>query len=415
MLTAAVALSVLGPSKRFVTSLHGDVRAGAVAGPLVLRGDGDPSLRSADLFELAQRLAALGVRRVDGDLIVDDAALGSEHLPPAFDQRPRETAAFRASVSAVSVEENAVAIEVRPAATEGAPAVVGAFPAGCVEVETTLVTGGTAPAVTITSSLDASGRERVRVAGTVPRAATSATYRRRIENPSLSSGYVLRAMLAAAGIRVRGSVRVAPGSVGRLASIASHESAPLSALLYEVGKESNNFYAEMALLAIAAAAQSAPPTAPDFARGAERMTRWAREAGVESSGLVVRNGSGLYDANRMTARQISQVLRAAWRDPAIRDEYIAQFAVAGDDGTLRNRLRLRERPRIVRAKTGTLDDAIALSGFVLSADPSRTLVFAFVANGVHGHTAEARQLADHIVERIVGAAADEANAVSSEN
>lgn len=406
MLTAAVALSVLGPSRRFSTALHGVARGGVIVGPLVLRGQGDPSLRASDLFELAQRLAALGVRRVDGDLIVDDAELGAEHLPPAFEQRPRETAPFRAAVGALSVEENAFTIDVRPGAAEGDPASVYVAPSGYAEVDNQLTTGGATAAVTISSSPGAGGRERLRIAGTLPLSAPAASYRRRIENPSLAAGYALRSMLVAAGVRVRGGVRVAPGSAAGLARLASRESAPLSALLYEVGKDSNNFYAEMMMLAIAASPVAGATPGASFARGAERMTRWARESGVEGEGLVVRNGSGLYDANRISARQVTQVLRAAWRDPAIRHEYIAQLAVGGDDGTLRNRLEIQGSPRVVRAKTGTLDDVIALSGYVLTADPSRALVFSFIANGVHGRAAEARQLADQIVTR----AAESANA-----
>lgn len=404
VLTAAVALSVLGPSRRFSTALHGAARGGVVEGPIVLRGQGDPSLRAADLFELAQRLVAAGVRRVDGDVLVDDAELGAEHLPPAFDQRPRESAPFRAAVGALSLEENAFTIELRPGAAAGEPAFVHVAPSGYAEVENQLVTSGETASVTITASVGAGGRERLRIAGTLPLGASAASYRRRIENPSLASGYSLRSMLVAAGVRVRGGVRVAPGSASGLSRLASRESAPLSALLYEVGKDSNNLYAEMTMLAISAAPTSGAAGAASFARGAERMTRWARESGVEGEGLVVRNGSGLYDANRITARQVTQVLRAAWRDPAIRHEYIAQLAVGGDDGTLRNRLEIQGAPRVVRAKTGTLDDVVALSGYVLTADPSRVLVFSFIANGVRGRAAEARQLADQIVTRVADAA-----------
>jgi D-alanyl-D-alanine carboxypeptidase/D-alanyl-D-alanine-endopeptidase (penicillin-binding protein 4) len=98
---------------------------------------------------------------------------------------------------------------------------------------------------------------------------------------------------------------------------------------------------------------------------------------------------------------ITGVLRAAWRDPAIRDEYIAQLAVAGDDGTLEHRIDVAGADRWVRAKTGTLDDAIALSGYVLSREPGRTYVFSVLANGVRGNQSEARRLADRIARELV--------------
>ena len=95
--------------------------------------------------------------------------------------------------------------------------------------------------------------------------------------------------------------------------------------------------------------------------------------------------------------------RAAWRRPSLREEFITQLAVGGDDGTLHNRLRIPGAERVVRAKTGTLDDVIALSGYVLAVDPGRPLVFSILANGVRGHGPETRQIADRVVAALVRA------------
>jgi D-alanyl-D-alanine carboxypeptidase/D-alanyl-D-alanine-endopeptidase (penicillin-binding protein 4) len=410
VLTAAAALSILGADHRFYTSLYGNVQGHAITSALVLKGDGDPSLRTADLYDLARQLRRAGVRRVEGDLVVDDSWFGAQHLPPAFEQQPNEHAAFRAAVGAVSVDENAMTLFVRPAASAGTPAIVTVDPPGYLDVEGTIntVEAGDPVSVSLDVGAGADGRERARVGGTFPVGAPTTPFRRRLDNPGLAAGYVMRAMLDEVGIEVRGRVRIAavsaPGAGGLsgLTRLARRESAPLSTLLYEVGKDSNNFYAEMVLLAVAAATVPGDASAPvTFERGAARVLAWARAAGVRTDAMVIRNGSGLFDANRVSARQISEVLRAALRDPTIRDEYVAQLAVGGDDGTLRTRLRIDGAARRVRAKTGTLDDVIALSGYVLSADPSSTLVFSFVSNGVRNRGAVARQLADQIVTAVV--------------
>jgi D-alanyl-D-alanine carboxypeptidase/D-alanyl-D-alanine-endopeptidase (penicillin-binding protein 4) len=399
LLTASTALAVLGPDHRFTTTLEGTANGDAVTGPLVLRSDGDPSLSTDDLYALARELVLGGVRRIDGDLVVDDQALGAERLPPAFEQQPDETAPFRAAVGAVSVDENALTVRVRPGPVGGA-AIVTAEPRGFVDVESTLsTTASGTPAVELTVTRLADGRARALVRGSIPATQRSAAYRRRHDSPSLAAGWALRSALEDLGLRITGAVRV--GAAPRnLTTIATHRSAPLSVLLYEVGKESNNLYAEMTLLAVAA--QGAEHGTASFRRGAERVLEWCRGAGIETRGLVVRNGSGLYDANRVSARQLAQALRANWRRPAVRDEFIAQLAVGGGDGTLRHRLRIAGAERMVRAKTGTLDDVIALSGYVLAPDPSRTLVFSILANGVRGRAAETRRLADDIVTTLVG-------------
>lgn len=397
ILTAAAALTLLGPERRFVTSLRADVRGGVARG-LTLEGRGDPSLRTADLFDLARQAYAAGLRRVEGDIVVDDTWLGAEHLPPAFEQRPREAAAYRASVGAASVDENAFTVRVRPGEPGGAASVACDPPGYCLVASEVTSLADQPARVALEAQPTREGRERVRVTGNVPPGAAPSVHTRRLESPPFASGWALRAALEAVGVRVTGAVRVAAGPSGA-AVIARRESQPLSALLYEVGKDSNNFYAEMTLLAVAAGDEGGAGVT--FARGAGRVVAWARGAGVDVEGLVVRNGSGLYDANRVSARQVAGALRAVWRDPAIRDEFVSQLAVAGADGTLRARLREAGAGRVVRAKTGTLDDAVALSGFVLTADPGRALVFSVLANGVRGHGAEARALADQVVARLV--------------
>jgi D-alanyl-D-alanine carboxypeptidase/D-alanyl-D-alanine-endopeptidase (penicillin-binding protein 4) len=108
------------------------------------------------------------------------------------------------------------------------------------------------------------------------------------------------------------------------------------------------------------------------------------------------NGSGLFDGNQVSPHHITQTLVAAYRDPAIRAEYVSQLAVGGVDGTLQSRLKNLPRPRMVRAKTGTLRNAIALSGYVLG-EPDKSVAFSFLANGIAGKRAEARDLVDKIV------------------
>jgi D-alanyl-D-alanine carboxypeptidase/D-alanyl-D-alanine-endopeptidase (penicillin-binding protein 4) len=90
----------------------------------------------------------------------------------------------------------------------------------------------------------------------------------------------------------------------------------------------------------------------------------------------------------------------AYANPATRSEYVSQLAVGGEDGTLRNRLKDLPRPRIVRAKTGTLDDVIALSGYVLGPTPDRALAFSILLNGIGGKQWQARALADDLVRAL---------------
>jgi D-alanyl-D-alanine carboxypeptidase/D-alanyl-D-alanine-endopeptidase (penicillin-binding protein 4) len=122
LFTAAAALSLLHGNYRFETGLYGE-QSGSTVNRLVIRGHGDPSLVTKDLWDMVQDLKALGVRRVEGDIFVDQRFFDDAFAPPAFDQQPKEWATFRAPVSAVALNENTLKMTVRPTTAE-APAAV---------------------------------------------------------------------------------------------------------------------------------------------------------------------------------------------------------------------------------------------------------------------------------------------------
>lgn len=394
LFTAATALASLHGDYRYQTVLAGTAKNGAVTGQLVLRGNGDPSLKSADLFALVQDLKAHGVRRVDGDVVVDQQHFDGETTPPAFEQQPNEWSAFRAPVSAVAINENTVTMTVRPA-TAGNGAHVSFDPPGFVDVTGTVKTSEEGADNVILALAGSGKRLSATVSGAVAESSKLVRYTRRVEDPSLLAGYVLKATLEDAGIKVSGDVKA--GSAKNPRTLATHDSAPLSELLFQVGKHSDNFYAEMIFKTIGGEKKGKPAKHVD---AAQAVVEWAQKVGAYEQGTVIKNGSGLFDANRVTAFGVAQLLRAAWRDPAIQPEFVAQLAIGGVDGTLHKRFYDQRARRSVRAKTGTLDDAIALSGYVLGPPGKGPIAFSILYNKVAGHAGSARIAADALVERI---------------
>jgi D-alanyl-D-alanine carboxypeptidase/D-alanyl-D-alanine-endopeptidase (penicillin-binding protein 4) len=123
-------------------------------------------------------------------------------------------------------------------------------------------------------------------------------------------------------------------------------------------------------------------------------------AGIAEGHVTVVNGSGLFQGNRIAAGDLAHLLAWVYQSPAMRDEYVASLAIGGVDGTLEGRLRDLPAPRIVRAKTGTLDDAIALSGYVLGPTPGEAIAFSVLVNGTRGRQGAARGLADDVARAI---------------
>ncbi len=390
--TAAAALATLHGDHRYETTLAGKVKGGSVGGPLVLRGHGDPSLRAGDLWEMVQELRARGIKKIDGDILVDQRFFDEQFTPPAFDQQPNEWAAFRAPVSAVAIDENTVTMTVRPT-SEGNPAVVTFDPPGFVDVDGTVKTAE-AGADTVGLALSGSGRRlSARVSGAIAIDSRVARYSRRVDDPTLLAGYVLKSLLDEARIEVTGEVKAGSSNAGAI--LARHVSAPLGTLLYELGKVSDNFYAEMVFKTLGGETKGRPARSD---AGSEAVTRWLTKVGAMDAGVVIKNGSGLFDANRVTAASTAQLLRAAWRDPAVQNEFVAQLAIGGVDGTLKNRFVREKQRRAVRAKTGTLDDAIALSGYVLGPPGKGPIAYSIFFNKIEGKAHGARHAADKLVE-----------------
>jgi len=391
LVTAGVALRYLGAGYAFTVSLHGQLTAGRIDS-LVLRGAGDPSLTRGDLEAFAKQLADRGVKSV-GSVLVDQGAFDEHFVPPGFEQQPDEWAPFRAPVSAVSLDRNSVLVSVAPG-ERGAPARVTFEPAGFVDTEGQIKTTprGTKPLARV--GLAPSGqRLMAKLSGGVPEGSEPIRYRQRVDDPRLLAGYALRNALVACGIAVTGPVQ--SGSVGQRAELVSRRSRTLAEMLPELGKASDNFYAETLLKTVALETRGRPATS---AAGAEVATAWLKEIGAWDAEVRVGNGSGLFDANRLTARALTRLLVALERSADLSSPFLAQLAVGGVDGTLRGRFPKLAQRRAVLAKTGTLRDVVALSGYVMDAERTRPLAFSLLLNGIAGRAPQGRQRIDRVVE-----------------
>lgn len=395
LVTTAAALRSLGPEFRMLTGLYGEVEPDGHVGELVLRGFGDPSLRRSDLVELAEQLADRRVRRVDR-LVVDGSYFDDRILPPAFDQQPDEVAAFRAPVGAVAVDHGAYLLRVMPGPGPGDGARVRLAGRGYFDLEndiTTKESGG--PDVIAIQRDDGEGRMKLLLRGSVPTGILGVGYRRRVEHPVAHAAWVMADALERVGIHPPKQVELGPGSDG-LPLLASRKSPPVAELIHDLGKHSDNFVAEMLLKVIGA--EKARPGSSET--GAQVLQETLAAAGVEGGKATLINGSGLFEGNRIAPEHLVKLLAMMYRDPAVRSEYLSSLAVGGVDGTLSRRLDDLPAPRIVRAKTGTLAGAVALSGYVLGRNPSHALAFSFLANGVRGKLGEARRLADDITRTL---------------
>jgi D-alanyl-D-alanine carboxypeptidase/D-alanyl-D-alanine-endopeptidase (penicillin-binding protein 4) len=391
LVTAAALLRHLGPAFTFRTGFYGRILGGRVAG-LVLRSNGDPSLSASSFEELSRELKALGVREV-GDILVDQSAFDRRFVPPGFEQQKDEWAAFRAPVSAVAFERNSVFVNVTP----GRPstrAEVRFEPESFVDVVGSVTTDAAGKKQRIKVGLAPLGARLVaRVSGSIGPEHGVLRYRLRVDDPSLFAGYGLRRALESASVRVTGAI--CEGGESELAELVARKSRPLAELLGQLGKESDNFYAEMLLKALGGEVRGHPATS---AAGADVALAYLRELGAPMDGLSITNGSGLFDSNRLSPRSLTHLLAAVFREPKLSSAFLEHLAVGGVDGTLKHRFTKLAGERAVLAKTGTLADAVALSGYVFGANRARPLAFSALVEGTKGRAGVVRNRIDQAIE-----------------
>ncbi|WP_428263754.1 D-alanyl-D-alanine carboxypeptidase/D-alanyl-D-alanine endopeptidase [Haliangium sp.] len=423
LVTMSAALAELGPDYRYQTLLLAESvdPAGVVTGDLYLDSRGDPTLSLASLEDLARELQRAGVKAVRGDLVIDGGYFDDRPLPPHFDEQPEEQASFRAPVGAANLDRNAFTVFVRPGRARGEPAEVWIEPESAylrLDRAAVVTQGSGRPRLQVDTRLDpdpgpdggSHRRMLVEVTGQVRADGRLWRIRRRVEDPLRHVGEALRAVLRARGIRIRHDVRVGP--VPPTASvIAAVTSEPLEALIRALGKDSDNFMAEVLLKTMAAEAAPLPgdaaagvePAPARWEQGVTVVERFLRERiGLDQGSFRYGNGSGLFDASAFSPAQIGAVLARLYRDERHGPTLMAALAIAGTDGTLHRRM--NEPPTLgrVRAKTGTLARASALAGYVLGhARPP--LVFAVFVNDEAGRwrtRRAARALQDGVAEAL---------------
>jgi serine-type D-Ala-D-Ala carboxypeptidase/endopeptidase (penicillin-binding protein 4) len=190
-------------------------------------------------------------------------------------------------------------------------------------------------------------------------------------SPAIAAATQFRLALRTAGVGVRG--RVVMGAADPVAmQLASTESAPLSRIVTFMNRESDNFTAELLLKQLGAVDGGGGTSAA----GAESVRRSLTEAAVPLAGVRIVDGSGLSPRNRLTAAAVIGILVVAWNDPILRTHFIRSLAVAGVNGTLEDRLERPPARGAVLAKTGTLRESSALSGYVKG-----RWAFAVIQNG----------------------------------
>ena len=411
LVTAAVAATRLGWDFRYETRLEafGPVANGVLRGDLIVIGDGDPSIGSHDagaaglFLEWAAALHAAGIHRVEGHLIGDDNAFVDEPLGAgwAWDYLAD---GYAAPSGALSYNENVAVVRLTPGATVGAPVGLALQPPGHELVAINRMTTGVPESAASVGFARLPRDARVTISGSVPAGRPVVTRTTSVDNPTRFFVEGLRLALLERGIVVTGGAAdvddvVLPeprqGEVRQV--IARHRSEPLATLVASFLKDSQNFYGEMLLKTVGRTSDRPGSTERGRQAAREAMAAWGQPADA----LVMYDGSGLSRYNYVTADGIVAILTRVWNDEKLRGPFVAALPVGGRDGTLDLRMRSTLLDRNVRAKTGSIANVRALSGYAQTS-AGDTLVFSMIANHFTAPSARIDAVVERALLRLVG-------------
>ncbi len=124
------------------------------------------------------------------------------------------------------------------------------------------------------------------------------------------------------------------------------------------------------------------------------------EMNIDSSKLVVKDGSGLSHDNRLTARLLGDLLVTIYKNPQY-EAIVEGLPDGGINGTLNERF-LDTAPQaigLVHAKTGTLNGTVSLAGYIDSGD--REYIFVVIADKL-SRSYSATEIARATLDRYLG-------------
>jgi len=354
---------------------------------VVLSGHGDARLSSAEdcvsncLVELARAVAAR--TRTVGNVIGDDTAFPDERWPAGMSWN-NAVGRYGTAISALTLDDNVTVLTVTPGEPGRAPRIEGD---GYYSIENAVLTvAGTERSLSTTRT---PGSDILRITGTIP-PGDPATLTVGIDDPAHRAAWRFAQLLRAEGVRVtgeiiarhrpfapsddpavRGNIRAPkPSSQPVLARLTP---SPLADDIRITNKVSQNLHAELLLRRAGAVSGSG-----SVADGQAAVIAMLEEAGVPRWTYDLADGSGMSNYNRITPRGTVAFLRwtqaqpwgAAWGET---------LPVGGEDGTLARRFAGTPLAGKLFAKTGSLDKANALSGFLITAS-GRTFTFSALAN-----------------------------------
>lgn len=368
VLTSFAVLKKFPPGYKFYTRLYSDGKN------LYLKGGGDPSFVSENMWFLVNEFTRSDIKNIKGNIVVDDSLFDSVRFDESREDK-RVDRAYDSPVGAMSFNWNAVNVFVKPSkAGQKARVVVDPENSYFELVNNTQTVSGNAKKDLVVSI--SNSNKLISVSGEVSESASEKAVFKAVEDPAIWSGVNLKAFLEQRGIHTEGKV-VTGATPADAELVATSESKNMAYIMADMNKFSNNFVAEMLTKNLAAMDEK---QGASLKKGVESIREELKKIGLTENDLTIKNPSGLTRYNQLSAASLNTVLYAIKKDFSVFPVFADSLPIAGIDGTLKKRFKGTVGEGWIRAKTGYIDGVASLAGYAGRRD-GQVFTFSFLYNG----------------------------------
>ncbi len=384
LLTTAAALSTLGADYRIRTPIYG------VGNPpnltsLRLKGKGDPSITSQSLKDIVHQLQVLKVKRIE-KLIIDDSYFEPPTINPTWEWLDVHSY-FATAVNSTILNQNTVTLTLLPQQI-GQP-VKFYWSDAIAARQWQVINEATTGALNIPYGIEIDGdlgKPTLQIRGKLAVNEPADVWDLAIVDPDNYFLESLRLYLAQSDIKVsQGIVIHKPAQHKPEAELMAITSPPMQQIIAKTNHESNNLFAEVLARILAKKLKVKTPI--------EAINKSLKNLGINPEDYVLVDASGLSRQNLVTPKALVTVLRLMSR--SANDHFRRSLAIAGVNGTLKNRFINTALKNNLIGKTGTLTGVGTLSGYLSAAD-GKTIVFSILLNNSEQSSQKIRQAIDQI-------------------
>ena len=391
VVTSAAALELLGPEYTFLTRLGytGSLnkRTGVLSGDIIIQGGGDPSLGSPYFSEhygrflssWIQKIKESGIKTINGRVICDDSRYDYQPVPSGWLWEDIGNY-YGAGVYGLSFSDNTFHIHFKTSEPGSVPEITGIVPEICsYDLSNQLISyGNTDMGYVFSAPYGSFGW----IAGSIPANREDFVLKASITDPPFLMASLFDLMLDSAGIEVvkaPSTSRIENAIPPETILLAEVESPPLAAIIEVLNHESVNLYAEHLLKEIGLQFEKKGTTKA----GIEVLYSFLQDAGADTSGFFIEDGSGLSPLNAVTSKGLAGLMLFMQTGARHPEEFLNSLPDAGKEGTLKSAFRNPVFESNLKAKSGSFTRTRSYTGY-FTARSGREMAFSILINNFSG-------------------------------